>query len=771
MSSNSVSKADFITGRNVIVYEHLVVNEEVLTSIARHLATPHNPQAKQEMDAKLALLIKEVEDKYNKSDLKEQIKLIYLFLMEGTRGAVTGTLREGRQEQEIKDAFDRHAWTSGFPKVKVLGVEELGAILTRIEIQNLNLRHKDFLLGENGNWGYDTPKIASAFIQLARRKYERQEMFIRLDNDVEPHGQGIKCLKDVYYDLITDSKNRQFCFSWNYFSEPMTQTDPIKGPGYDELFNHFVNSYSIRVSFFGDPSCSCQYGHDLMTGKLFCTDKAKPDDSCSTPCRLNIIHTKFFIDLFQAGKWGSNLKDPISGAGLCFSADSLKAIPPWCNTDEMITWIDDMAKFEMMKIYYGSDFEDKKALLSDHYITGFPQDRHPDPFNHGNVKWAVNVYADRLLMGCIFAFALNPAKYDTAHPHQQGYAHILREKEYGAALEQWTRIRDGLFNSAQNHIRLVLQDWYYYFCEKSNPAPPGYIPSAHVPHGFVPVPANHFFNAYVIKQLLLLKHGEFKLTERVFKVFDRYLKLKYIFWPHVVKAVDEDAEEYERARNSAANLTSFMNGGAGWLYLELPSAAPVSRKPGRNSNASVAIIKRPNQQADAEAQEDQWLVQWNQKWKVMNLISGHIEGIDSSPLSCVMREIHEELFGILSADEYDQLKAALGASSDYYNSSSSWKDSHIESVKLRRGSPYKYPEFSDSANKWTNYEFHIYDVKLKPNAKIFHEDLFYTPSVRQSPRAPNEWVSLEDVRKGWTKMGRPVSRTVKRILEWIHNNP
>ncbi|OQX15802.1 MAG: hypothetical protein BWK80_40640, partial [Desulfobacteraceae bacterium IS3] len=755
MPSNNMSKADFINDRNVIVYEHLVVEDKVLAIIANHLANPHNLQAGQEMDAKLASLIKEVENKYDKPDLKEQIKLIYLFLMEGTKGAVTGTLREGRQEQKIKDAFDRHTWHSGFPKVKVLGIEELGEILARIEAKpNFNLKHQDFLLGENGKWGYDTPKIASAFIQLARRKYERQEMFIRLDNDVDPHGEGIKCLKDVYYDLITDSKNRQFCFSWNYFSEPITQTDPVTGPDYDKLFNHFVNAYSIRVSFFGDPSCSCQYGHDLMTGKLFCTDKANENDPCNTPCRLNIIHTKFFIDLFQTGKWGSNLKDPISGAGLCFSADSLKTIPPWCNTDEMISWIDDMAKFELMKICYGSDFEDKKALLSDHYIKGFPQNRHPKPFDHGNVKWAVNVYADRLLMGCIFAFALNPAKYDPSQ--RQGYAHVLREKEYGAALEQWTRIREGLFNAAQNHIRMVLQDWYYYFCEKLNLSPPGYIPSAQIPHGFVPVPANHFFNAYVIKQLLLLKHGEFKLTERVFKVFDRYLKLKYIFWPHVAKAVDEDVEAYQRAKKlGAASLDTFVNLGTGWMYLELPSATPVDRKPGRNSNASVAIIKRPNQQADAKAQEDQWLVQWNQKWKVMNLISGHIEGIDSSPLSCVMREIHEELFGILSADEYSRLKAAIGAGSDYDNAASSWKDPHIESAKLRGNSPYEYPEFSDSANKWTKYEFHIYDVEFKPGAKIFHEDLFYTPSVRQSPRAPNEWISLEDIGKGWTKMGRP----------------
>ncbi len=256
------NKTDFINDRNVIIYEHSVVDEKIFASIANHLANPHNPQAKQEMDVKLASLIKEVEDKYDKPDLKEQIRLIYLFLMEGTRGAVIGTLREPRQEQKIKEAFGNHAWTSDFPKVKVLGVEELGEILTRIEAKpNFNLKHQDFLLGENGRWGYDTPKITSAFIQLARRKYERQEMFIRLDSDVEPHGQGI---------------------------------NPVKGPDYDRLFNHFVNSYSIRVSFFGAPSCLCQYGNDLMTGKLFCTDKADENAPCNTPCRLNTIHTKFF---------------------------------------------------------------------------------------------------------------------------------------------------------------------------------------------------------------------------------------------------------------------------------------------------------------------------------------------------------------------------------------------------------------------------------------------------------------------------------------------
>ena len=44
---------------------------------------------------------------------------------------------------------------------------------------------------------------------------------------------------------------------------------------------------------------------------------------CSNYCRLNLVHTKYFLDLFKEGRWGSSLEDPISGAGMCFSADSL----------------------------------------------------------------------------------------------------------------------------------------------------------------------------------------------------------------------------------------------------------------------------------------------------------------------------------------------------------------------------------------------------------------------------------------------------------------
>jgi len=58
---------------------------------------------------------------------------------------------------------------------------------------------------------------------------------------------------------------------------------------------------------------------------------------------------------------------------------------------------------------------------------------------------------------------------------------------------------------------------------------------------------------------------------------------------------------------------------------------------------------------------------------------------------------------------------------------------------------------------------YIYDVELAQQTDIpfFHQDPFYTPEegVRISPKAANEWVTLEDIEAGWTPMSRPISRT------------
>ncbi|OQX08547.1 MAG: hypothetical protein BWK80_48055 [Desulfobacteraceae bacterium IS3] len=756
VSRQAVSKDQFVKDRNVIVYEHLVIKERVLTSISAYLANPHNQDIQRAKDSALEGLINSVIVKYNQDDLKAHIKLIYLFVKEGMQGALGGMLLGPEQEKIVKEAFKRD-FPGGFPTINVVGIEEMKAVLVRVQANNPELKLREFLLGSNDKGGYDTPKIAAAFIQLARRNYERLEMFIRLDDDVMPNAEGIKELKKVYYDLVNSTENKQFCFSWNYFATPLEScsADALNGPDYDKLFDHYVNSYSIRTTFLGDPTCLCRFNPKDYS--LTC--KEKPD----TKCRLNIVHAKLFVDLFQKEKWGSDLRDPISGAGMCFSGDSLTVLPPWCNADEMISWIDDMGKYEIMRIYYGSSFDNKKAMLSAPDVPGFRQVRNKAlEFNHGNVEWSVSTYLDRLLMGCILAFAINPGKYNSFH---QGYGEVLKEADYPVALERWeNRIKEPLMREAEEHIQTVLQDWYFYFCAKADFVMSGYIMEDIKLDGFVPVGGEHFFNAYVIKQLLLLKQNAFGLTRRVFKVLDKYLELRYVFWHHIVAGIDSDVQAYENFRKDQRQ--GFMEGRSGWLFAGLDELTPIPKTCGRRSLASVAFISREGKDGKTE-----WLLQWNKKWKVMNFISGHKEGTDANDLTCIIREIHEELFEPLSFEKLDDLQKSLGANNDRYERyNSAWQDDYILSVDIKKKMPLEYEDFSDSANRWTEYKMYVYDVKFRTDITVsrFHKDPFYTPPKRQTPRGPNEWVSEDDIKRGWTVMGRPISRTVGKILEKLN---
>jgi len=746
--------------KNVIVYEHLVIKKDIYDKINACLANPFDITAEKEMDNGLKALWnklikndnKEYSDKkeddnkpgkYENAELQKHIKLIYLFIAEGMKGAVAGRLLEPAQEQKVKEAFEKYKkyLPSGFPLIKVIGIEELNPILLRVEAANPGLQLKQFLLGADGKGGYDTPKIAAALIQLARRDFEHQEMFIRIDNDVDPDAKGIEELKKVYFDLINSPDNKQFCFSWNYFFKPLEDDCLVKspdGPNYDDLFDHYVNSYSIRTTFLGDPGCLCQFDPETLSVSLNENEKNKP-------CKLNIIHAKVFVDLFKKGTWGSDLNHPISGAGMCFSADSLEKLPPWCNADELISWIDDAVKYETMRIYYGSDFDHSKKMLCVPGIPGFKQERNKA--EEFKLKDVTGDYLDRLLMGCILMFAIEPTKYG---PNLQGYGQVLKEGAYPAALKKWEYdIKSPLKKEAENHVRKVLEEWYASFCAKSDSNP------LKEPAGFMPVTGNHFFNAYTIRQLIRLKQGSFDLVGKVFTVLDKYLKFRYIFWKHVVVSINTDRTAFFKK--------NLIKGPSGWLFEGLENMMPDEKKYARESVASFALISR------TEGNETLWLLQWNSNWEVMNLISGHKEKTDANDLTCIIREIHEELFQNLSPERLEELQKTLGSDNAVYERyTSPWKDDCIRSVKMKGDKPLDYIDFSDSKKLWTKYVLHVYEVTLRTDVAIpvFAPDPFYSPDPKScpSPKNPNEWVSLEDVRKGWTKMGRPISRTVKKIF-------
>lgn len=172
-------------------------------------------------------------------------------------------------------------------------------------------------------------------------------------------------------------------------------------------------------------------------------------------------------------------------------------------------------------------------------------------------------------------------------------------------------------------------------------------------------------------------------------------------------------------------------------------------QPKRTSRASVALITRTYEG------QTQWLLQWNAKWQLMNVISRHKEEFDANYLTCLIREVHEELFVDLSAEELAQLQQELRENNtSYCRGTSAWQDKYIESVKLKPNSPYEYVDYSKSAKCWTKYVFYIYDVTLAAGAPPLSADV-------------NEWVTQEEIAQGSTATGRPVSKTVTRILKWI----
>jgi hypothetical protein len=317
-------------------------------------------------------------------------------------------------------------------------------------------------------------------------------------------------------------------------------------------------------------------------------------------------------------------------------------------------------------------------------------------------------------------------------------------------------MQEVLKRGATEHIRRVLEDWHHFFCQKEGTTSPGYMTHPpEPPTGFTPAPANTFFNAYTLKQLLAIERETFDLVDRVLNVLARYLELKFRFWPHVVANIDRRRHAYIEKRET---------GKAEWLFAGLDKLGrPLPHTPARTSKAAIALITREAAPGDTE-----WLLQWNRKWEVMHLISGHIEDQDPNYLACVIREIHEELFGALDDEELYKMYDAVRSVDEYHRSQSPWKDRYIEMVTTNTAPPggsTSYVEFSQSAQLWTKYEFAIYQIRLTPEgeARLFHPDPFYIAGQAE-PEGPNEWVGKTEIQRGWTKMGRPISDTIKRIL-------
>jgi 8-oxo-dGTP pyrophosphatase MutT (NUDIX family) len=120
------------------------------------------------------------------------------------------------------------------------------------------------------------------------------------------------------------------------------------------------------------------------------------------------------------------------------------------------------------------------------------------------------------------------------------------------------------------------------------------------------------------------------------------------------------------------------------------------------------------------------LTQWNKGWQALNLVGGHRRAGESFQ-ECLCRELAEEL--------------GLQAGTDY-------------SVGDRPAAHVEYVAFSRSAGEQTAYTIELFEVQLTPAAL-----------ARVSRDPQNAWVGDAEIRAGRARDGRPVSETVRSLLQ------
>lgn len=134
-----------------------------------------------------------------------------------------------------------------------------------------------------------------------------------------------------------------------------------------------------------------------------------------------------------------------------------------------------------------------------------------------------------------------------------------------------------------------------------------------------------------------------------------------------------------------------------------------------------------------------YLLQWNTKWGVYNLIGGKVDnsrGDSSSFVRTIHRELEEEM-GIKYPEDY--------------------------TIK-RELKPIYLSQYSQHQRCFKNYHFHVFDVDIFPNLP-FGIDKNRNFARWLSTGRQNIFVTKEEILQSRTFQNRPVSRTTKLILQ------
>ena len=133
-----------------------------------------------------------------------------------------------------------------------------------------------------------------------------------------------------------------------------------------------------------------------------------------------------------------------------------------------------------------------------------------------------------------------------------------------------------------------------------------------------------------------------------------------------------------------------------------------------------------------------YLLQWNPKWNCYNFIGGKVDndsGDNNDFARAIRREIAEEI-GIGNLGEV-------------------FEEREIEQINLW--------QFSKRERRFKSYCFSIFRIQLFPDLPVDRQKM--KRALRWlSTKHNNIYVSSEEIRLLQTKCGKPISRTVQRVL-------
>lgn len=179
-------------------------------------------------------------------------------------------------------------------------------------------------------------------------------------------------------------------------------------------------------------------------------------------------------------------------------------------------------------------------------------------------------------------------------------------------------------------------------------------------------------------------------------------------------------------------MLAVINNEAHWL--QEPASSVKARQVAPEQRAAFAFI------AIGMGEERRYLLQWNAKWDMFNLIGGKVEngkGDDDSFARAIRRELEEEM-GLKGPDECYVVR-------------------ELQHVQVR--------QFSYRERVVKDYRFRVFEVEIFPSLLPMNGARPNYAARWLSTGRENIFVSSQEIENLRTQAGRPISPTTRYILQ------